>query len=641
MHINYCIEMLSDRTKQTIQKELSRRLPQWTSKPNVNLLFKNPELVHQLWTSLSGIERQTVQFFYLYSSKGFFRKKEWEEKAQNHHPELAVGLTGLRRTGLVYTVRKLWSDIGYIMPLEVRQAFAQYILSNEEMVREVIVSSSEALSYYIPTGRGIHLDLFACLLYIRDNKPTFTQKRTINRRFLQKLSPLFSLQEEHMIGWYQSVFPADIQKAYTPVEAFLLDLGLRLRLLKVENRQLDLSMPDVHRWLSMDSQSRQSQLLALLLSNFVPPAPWIDAFLFQMAHTSTPYWVSVRIMIKQLEELGLSLPADSLDILKRQVLHPLAGCGWIDLGESDGDMFWRMNPTGSVQEVSWYVEPTGTVLAPPILPLDRLWRLSRIAQLEFSGDFVRGILQPAKLQLYLSEGGSEDEVLAFLQEGCPYPLPQTVSDQISSWAKQGTQIRIEQAALVTVAHPGILQELQQITTIQPFLKKIISDSEFLVEWSKLEQLSYLLRELGFEPCEGKVDRYTPLTLPVAEGTPAIEEASQEGLFSLATPWEGYKIENVLPDRVEATHRVSALPKIWTQHMQSYHPQTLKDMLRRAAELKIPVLIQKINDEEIQGIPVKVQVEMGYWMITLEQERRKYLMRIDDIKRIRLVIPEYT
>ncbi|MGC5327062.1 hypothetical protein [Brevibacillus sp. SYSU BS000544] len=633
--------MLSDRTKQLIQIEHLKRVPQWSRERDIHSFVNDSEYLEHLWTSLTDAERQTVLFFYLSSSKGFFRKREWEDKVQNQNPHLEDGLTGLRQLGLVFTVRKLWSDIGYIMPVEVRQAFAKYILSNEEKVRDAIADSSEALSYYIPTGRGIHLDLFACLLFIRDIQPTITQKRTINKRYLQKLSPLFSLQDEHIAGWYHTMFPYEVQKSYSPVEAFLLDLGLRLRLLRVESKKLILSMPDVMGWLSLDSKTRQSKLFALITTSFVPAESWLEAFLHQMLHTSDPDWMSVETKFQQLEQLGFSIPVNRVEVLKQQLLHPLAGCGFIELGESEKGLFWRNNPTSSVEVSQWYVEPTGAVLAPPITPLDQLWGLSRIAQVTFSGDFVRGELKPAKLQLFLSEGGSEEEIISFLQKSCPYPLPQAVVDQIKNWSRQGTQIRVEQAAIVTVANAGILQELQQISTVQPFIRKIISDCEFLVEWGALEQLTQTLRELGFEPSEGKVDSYTPLASPVSDSQSVKEEMSQEGLFSLATPWEGYKIENVLPERTLRSKEVADLPKIWTQHLQSYHPQTLRDMLRRASELKISVLIQKANEEEIQGIPVKVEVEMGYWMTILEQERRKHKMKIDDIKRIRLVIPEYS
>lgn len=633
--------MLSDRTKQLIQTEHLKRVPQLSRERDIHSFVNDSEYLEQLWTSLTEAERQTVLFFYLSSSKGFFRKKEWEDKVQNQNPHLEIGLTGLRRLGLVFTVRKLWSDIGYIMPVEVRQAFAKYILTREEKVRDAIADSSEALSYYIPTGRGIHLDLFACLLFIRDIQPTITQKRTINKRYLQKLSPLFSLLDEHIAGWYHSMFPYEVQKSYSPVEAFLLDLGLRLRLLRVENKKLMLSMSDVMSWLSLDFKTRQSKLFALITTNFVPAESWLEAFLHQMLHTAGPDWLSVEAKFQQLEQIGFSIPVNRVEVLKQQLLHPLAGCGFIELGESEKGLFWRSNPTTSVEVSQWYVEPTGTVLVPPITPLDQLWSLSRIAQVTFSGDFVRGELHPAKLQLFLSEGGSEEEIISFLQKSCPYPLPQAVVDQIKNWSRQGTQIRVEQAAIVTVANPGILQELQQISTVLPFIRKIISDCEFLVEWGALEQLTHTLRGLGFEPSEGKVDRYTPLASPVSDAHSVKEEVSHEGLFSLATPWEGYKIENILPDRTLSGKEVADLPKIWTQHLQSYHPQTLKDMLRRASELKISVLIQKANGEEIQGIPVKVEVEMGYWMTILEQDRRKHKMKIDDIKRIRLVIPEYS
>ncbi|MCK9906837.1 hypothetical protein MXD63_43445, partial [Frankia sp. Cpl3] len=97
---------------------------------------------------------------------------------------------------------------------------------------------------------------------------------------------------------------------------------------------------------------------------------------------------------------------------------------------------------------------------------------------------------------------------------------------------------------------------------------------------------------------------------------------------------------VFPERFESMPEISRLPKMWTQHYQAYHPQTLRDLFKRAHELQIEVRIEHTNGGESQGIPRSVEAEMGYWYITLESERKKQRYKLEEIGRVRLMLPDY-
>ncbi|MGD8191612.1 hypothetical protein ACQCN2_16650 [Brevibacillus ginsengisoli] len=650
MQLKSCVSMLSDKTVQAIEAELNRRLPDYSLQedlPSGDLLnlLGNQNYIHQLWANLHPIEQEAIILFLQQSSKGFIKKKEWESLVQLKNPQLSFGLTGLRRLGLVYTVRKIWSEIGYLMPSEIRRA-----LSKERTAIELVHMFShqaphrEVLTYYIPSGRGIHLDLFSCILNIHQHDITLTQKRTVHKRSLSKLTSGCSLQSEHIHGWYDHSFPSEVRKAYTGQEALLLDLLLRLGLCRWEGNRLVLDYVEINRFFNLEANKRNEWLVSSLLAAYLPPEPWLEAAMYDILHVEGQDWQPVEIMISRLDRLGYSLPSDAMTRLKDQLLHPLLGCGYLEVGEKNAQLFCRKPQLllNNQQTADfWYVEPTGMILVSQTVSLLSLWELSQFSSMEFSGEMIHCTLQAAKVQAYVSAGGTEERLLQVLQQGCPYPIPPTVCEQVSKWIKEAKQILFQQVVRVSTAHPNLLEELQGIPILQPFLQEIISSTDFLISLDQQEPFFHLLKQCGFEPSQGTVHHATDLASMNGEsaGIEAREDL-QIGLFTLLVPWDGYRVENIMPEKPEENPQIRSLPKMWTQHAQSYHPQTLRDIFKRAQELRLQVYLQVASGEEWEGVPERVEVEMGYWMITIEAGRRKLKIRLEDINRIRLILPDY-
>ncbi|TGU67231.1 hypothetical protein EN829_066900, partial [Mesorhizobium sp. M00.F.Ca.ET.186.01.1.1] len=128
------------------------------------------------------LERTVIKLFLTKAPRGFFSKRTWERETAKEHRHLSIGLTRLRRLGLILTVRKMWSEIGYVMPQEIREQLTMQLLPP---LTSAYVSLSKTLPYYISAGRGIHLDLFGLLLFVRDQQVPVTQKGSIHRRAMQ------------------------------------------------------------------------------------------------------------------------------------------------------------------------------------------------------------------------------------------------------------------------------------------------------------------------------------------------------------------------------------------------------------------------------------------------------------------------
>jgi len=626
------LEYLSEATRRAIMAEQANRFA-FPDDQDLSTRLADPEFLGQVWEQASEIERNVMKLFVTASTRGFFSKRSWEKAASSDHRQMAVGLTRLRRLGIIMTVRKMWSEIGYLMPQEIREQITSYFLPEPS---RAFVSPAKTLPYYIPGGRGIHLDLFGLLLFIRDNEVAVTQKGSIHRRMSGRMSAVLSLLDEHCAGVVLP--PLDQEDREGLALTIALDLAMRLGLLQTEGRKLMIRQREgVRRWLAQSSPERWSALYACVKQQYLPHGGWWEAFALMMRQVPLDQWCSLDEQLRMLKEAGFSLPPEADRLIAGQWLHLLTGLGWIQLG-ADGEecLFWRWNSLPQLTaEEGWFVDPAGAITIPPLVPLLHVWEISHFCTLHFDGSLIRGEIEAKKLQASLASGKDEQQVIELLRSACAHPLPEALVEAIGQWAKTARQIQLEPYFRVRTAHPGFLEEWKEIPDFQPFLAQVLSPTDFLIPHSQEAQLVALLREYGYEP---QVLAHSADSL--AEAKTRTEENAPVGWFAVERPWDGYAVENTFPDPLEGMKDVAALPKMWTQHFQSYHPQSLRDLLKRASELGLEVEIQQHETDRLRGLPSDVRIELGYWTVTLATGSGKARHRLDDIGRVRIVVPDY-
>ncbi|NGQ94757.1 hypothetical protein G3578_06110 [Brevibacillus sp. SYP-B805] len=639
MQVRMGLSMLSEATIEKIIAEQNRRLGS-SSDLDLSSRLTSPAYVAGLWEKTTEPEREVARLFLLQAPQGFVSRREWERLVQHAPLRFSLGLTNLRRLGLILTVRKLWSEVGYLMPFEVREMLATMLQRTAPREKTPVSDPVQAPTYYIPSGRGIHLDLIALLLFIREHEVPLTQKKTIHRRALVKLEDLFSLTDAHVAGWFSSLFPPAAKESCSAKTSVILDLALRLSLIRMEQGRLRLVAERVAEWLDAPAAVRWSRIMHVAMSHYLPAHPWLEGAAFAMNDHGHDRWSAVDRLLDNLKRLGYQLPDDALHMIVEQWLHPLLGFGWIQLGHAgNNSLRWRWNPLiRRESEDGWYVQPTGEVLVPPLVSLKRIWELSRLGEVSFAGEMIRCTLEARRIQAYVAQGGTPEQALSFLQDGCIHPLPDSVVEMLHRWGKEAKQIRLERVVRVRVADPRLLQEMRQIPTLQPYLTEIISATDFLVRPEQESELSAVLRRCGYQPLAGEAAGYVGIAREETAAPAPPEESA--GLFADQRPWTGYQVENTFPEQDDQTSRLDGLPRMWTRHFQSYHPQTLRDLCRRAAELRIDIRMELASGEERQGTPLEVGVDMGYWVLTLEAGRKRYKYRLDEIRRVQIILPEY-
>lgn len=592
------------------------------------------DYVEQLWQACSQAEQDVARLFLFQAAQGFLTKKEWDRLAARQ-VRFALGLTRLRRLGFVFTVRKLWSEVGYMMPQEIREILITRLVRQKGKEKALESSSDhQALSYYIAAGRGIHLDLFGMLLYMREHEIPLTQRKTIHRRVLQKLEHRFSLQAAHVDEWFNRYYPPPIKESYQPETAIILDLALRLGLLRLEQARICIAMDAVAEWLACPAAVRFGREWQIITDAYLPCEPWFEAYAILMKQHVGEQWINSDELLVQLRELGYALPDDAPKQLLKNWLHPLLGLGWIQLGEFAERTYWRWNPLiRRESEDGWYVQPTGEMIIPPLVSLKKLWELSKIAEITFDGEWIRAALDPKRLQSYVSRGANWQDALAFLQEGSAYPIPVEAQQLLRRWSEQARQIHLEHVVRVRVAEPRLLDDMLQIPMLAPYLGERISPTEMLVAVDAQQDLADALRRCGYEAVLSEPQRH-------AEQAAAGTSGENIGLFDATGQLAGYQVENTFPDADESLGQLRALPKMWTSHYQAYHPQTLRDLCKRAVELGLSIRIELTNGSQWTGIPLRLEVDMGYWVLTLENGRRRNSCRLEEISRAQIILPEY-
>jgi len=642
MRVAAALQMLSETTKQAILEEQDKRVGH--SPLSLAERLRDADYLTRLYHAMSKAEQEVIRLFFLEAAQGFFSKRQWDRLNRSAHTVRSLALNKLRRLGIVLTLRKLWGEVGYGMPRETRKSLFPVCLPLQHRTSEekaLVEPLQQAPVYYIPSGRGIHLDIVGLLLGLREHPVQLTRNGTVPQRHLLQWTEHIALRPEHVTGWLDRLFPSAHKAGKLPQSSVLLDLMMRLQLIRPQGKMLSFSPSGAAEWLENSPSERRQQIKQMLLEHYVPEEPWFEALLELMDQQPPGNWQPLDLLLAQLRSWGYGLPEDAESVAKDQWLHPLLGFGWIELGEdADSRLWWRWSSLDeSGAGAGWYLEPGGVLLALPGTALADIWRLSETGALSFAGSVVRCKLEASRVQAWIGRGGRVEEILELLQGGCLHPLPEIVIDQVRRWAEAVKRIRLEAAVKVTVGDPRLLEELAAIPVLRPYMQEVIAPDAFLVSPEQYPELLERLRQCGYAPGLEPALEALKTRADMEPAADPVQNDDAPGLFASERSWTGYKVENVFPELYENVPQLAALPGMWTRHFQAYHPQTLRDMCKRAQELAIEILVEDQHGAEWRGVPTKVEVEMGYWYVTLEHQRKRKRYRLEEIRKARIQLPD--
>merc|ERR1712100_211101 len=96
--------------------------------------------------------------------------------------------------------------------------------------------------------------------------------------------------------------------------------------------------------------------------------------------------------------------------------------------------------------------------------------------------------------------GKRDNILDFLKENSINGLPLNVEQTIREWCSHQGDVEFHAITLITVV-PNQIQRFESLRELHPYLLHRFSPGLYAVDVSRLEQLTNVLKERGFNPTE--------------------------------------------------------------------------------------------------------------------------------------------
>lgn len=142
------------------------------------------------------------------------------------------------------------------------------------------------------------------------------------------------------------------------------------------------------------------------------------------------------------------------------------------------------------------ISPDLSLELPAPVSLYVRFQLERFAELESEAP-CRYRLTSRGLSRALSRDVRLEQVLAFLRQASRAPVPPAVEERLRLWARRLGQVRLEEAVVLRVRDPELLQELATLPETRPFIQEIVSPTVALVRRQDLPRLQHELRALGY------------------------------------------------------------------------------------------------------------------------------------------------
>lgn len=100
-----------------------------------------------------------------------------------------------------------------------------------------------------------------------------------------------------------------------------------------------------------------------------------------------------------------------------------------------------------------------------------------------------------------------------------------------------------------------------------------------------------------------------------------------------------EIVDEYPNLETAVPGLSSLPQIWKTGLRSYHRATMRDILRKATQFQLDLLIEENDCKPALFTPFKLNYTSGFWMVEGRNETGEIKrLNLEKIKRLQIVVP---
>ncbi len=197
------------------------------------------------------------------------------------------------------------------------------------------------------------------------------------------------------------------------------------------------------------------------------------------------------LVVRSAVAVGANLPKGQDALPSRAVGERFVVASVRTAGKGSRDL--RIAPEPAAPIRSWKIDDHGVISLGEPMSLIGGARLRRFAV--FEGGTWR--ITPDSVRAARDLGIASEQILEWLSAHLSRELPAVMATAIKNWAGVGGKAFLGDLVVLQVSDPKAYEALRASERLRPFLKGVLPGDCFVVAADKRDQLSELLRELGF------------------------------------------------------------------------------------------------------------------------------------------------
>lgn len=548
--------------------------------------------------------------------------------------EWRVALAGLRRSGVLFAVRKTWGERLFYVPEDMVPVWQRLLLPTKAQP----LSDSEAAEVRVkasPFRLPLPLELLAAWSTMLEAVLSRTSKGAISKPSAARLAASMRLTPEELSP-LELVYPNRDQLPATV--ALAVDLGLRTGVLRLRDKEVAVSPAGAASWMTLSVAEANAALHEMVVRLYASSDAGRHLAASAIASCGTGGWFRAE----QIADIGVAPQAADM------WLDVLVSFGWAARGTAGSEDVFRLTAELELHQdkeiaeeaaESIIVQHDGEIYVPPGVGLSDRWTLEHIAE-RVSADnaFVYRLTKRSCANAFKA-GYGEKEIAEFLADRSGMVVPPPVTDALRDWFRNLGKATIAEVALLRTDSEETAKALREDAEISQWLLEQVGSRDFIVDRPKLRLLAARLEKIGY----GAVSRTSELT----------EDVPSERTYADGEPgfiYSGQVPSYFEPDRShfspgELFPGYADIPQAWLRQPGIYHASTRRDLIRRAIDWRTEL---RIGPGDGSGfVPLTIQESGERWEVKgrWKSEKRDGVgglvtLSSEEVDAVMIVLPDW-
>ncbi|KXG43924.1 helicase-associated domain-containing protein [Tepidibacillus decaturensis] len=536
MQLGSYLEQLSPSTLKKIIEEHQIKVN--SNQPNQMVeqlikLFSNSDALREIFEKMTNLEKEVLSYFIVQIPNQIFPYRKLDKlRGTLNRNEFEYGLIKLRRKGILYTIRKSWGEVAYTIPEQLFLQWHRFLF-----FQNFNQQSEEQTPYTLePSPKGdLEEDLFQFLTYIQTESVPLTQRGTVHKRHLAKLSEHFGMDETLL-----SKFPMNRDHLYEYPVFLQLLLVIAETMDLIEKTDQLVGTDKIEKWFTLTQGERRGLLEQLIRIQFKSSDIFLQHLFFMLFHFPEGRWYSFTSIFHRLaKRLNRPVTEEFVVRAEQEILKPLYAFGWIELGkDTDGNWLFKWLPKEKEELAQIYVQPNYELLVPKNFPYRLRAQLEQFAVLEQIDQMNRYRLTKDSILKGLEKQKSIEDILAFLERLSMIPIGDHFKQTLLDWGKNYGTISFLDVRIMVCQSEEIANTLKSLQRFKEWIIGEISPTHLIIKRERFDFLLQNLQQAGFNPNK---QIWTEDRVLMGQEIEEEEETPFEVLRN-----KDYRIENVFP-----------------------------------------------------------------------------------------------